>query len=118
MEKEVLKMVKFCDKCGTDNSVYHRCIRCGKDFCFNCAEKEGTDYPAGVHHSGSGDCFFCHDCELAATIESGPYHEILVAYQRMVVLRKENTDYYAKWEKRVSAAEAAAKGLFDKLAKR
>lgn len=119
MEKKVLKGVKFCDKCGTDDSVYHRCVRCGKDFCFNCAEKEGTDYPAGVHHSGSGDCFFCHDCESAAAGPSvDPYRELLAAYKAMVALRKENQDYYAEWEKRVSAAEVRARSLFGKLVHR
>ena len=114
MEKEVPKKVKFCDKCVSDDSVFDRCVCCGRDFCYKCHEKEGTDYPAGVHHSGTGDCFFCLECEAAAGGPlAGPYRELLAAYKVMVALRKERKDYYADWEKRVAVAEKHAKYLFN-----
>lgn len=92
-----------CDKCGkfSSYSSYH-CISCGKDFCYECGENAGTKYSHGIYMSGSGDGFYCHDCDAKARAGNDPLH---AAYVRLTMLRTELETWSADFKKRQEKAE-------------
>jgi hypothetical protein len=98
----------ICDFCGTDRSVFFHCCACGKDACWDCHNKVGVEYKHGVYCGGSGDGYYCHDCDAT---DKSPLHS---AYQGIRSLRLEEQDFYQDFRKRVNEAESLMKGLLER----
>jgi hypothetical protein len=63
MKKMELMEVHDCDSCHkTDWYAHHVCLKCGKEFCYDCAKTNGVHYQRGVWCGGSGDGFYCNNC--------------------------------------------------------
>lgn len=95
---------KTCDFCGADD-CYYKCLRCGKDVCYECKKKAGIEYQHSICCSGSGDGFYCHECDKA---DKSPLH---AAYQEIRSLRNESDGFWEDFKKRSDAAEARLKKL-------
>lgn len=113
MKREVLKMVKFCDACESEDSIYYECVSCGKNFCYNCKQKNsvGQEFRHAVHFSGSFDCFLCMDCLASPTPKT---KEILAAYLKIQQLTEEEKSWYECFRKRCEDAETKVKVIADK----
>ncbi len=113
MEKQVLKKIKFCDICGTDQSVFNTCSNCSKDFCYDCQKKNiaGQEFPHAVHFSGSTDCYLCMGC-LASPAPK--VKTILSAYLKIQQLRNESKAFYDDFDVRCKAAETKVKEVAGK----
>lgn len=106
MKKLITKELKVCDWCETDEHVYHECLICGKDACFNCGEVNMTSLAHGVHFSGSGDGGYCNDC-----LETNQDNKLIIAYNVIQTLRKEEENWYADFKIRQETAEKRIKEL-------
>ena len=107
--KQITKETKVCDVCGTDEHVYTACVRCGRDYCYECSKSHVVQYHHGVHFSGSGDgdyCLVC-DCILA---KSGK-DKLHTAYLKIRQLRAEESGWYADFKIRGDAAEEEIRKL-------
>lgn len=95
-----------CDFCRSDSdSCFHKCLSCGKDVCYSCKDKVGVEYRRAVSVSGSGDGFYCHDCDEKDT------SELHTAYQQMRSLTRESEGFYTDFRKRSEVAEKKVKQL-------
>lgn len=94
----------ICDGCGKGVTYATPCLRCGKDFCFDCRETAGRAYEHSVWACGSGDGFYCTPCD-SALLKSGEdrRHNAYLAIQR---LRAEAKAWDAYFAKRAEDAEA------------
>lgn len=61
MKKLVTKEVDYCDSCNSEHSLY-TCLTCKKEFCYSCSKTKAIEYPHSIHFRGSGDGFYCLEC--------------------------------------------------------
>jgi len=99
MRKEVKKTMDVCDFCGTDNSVFYKCLQCGKDACWECRDKT-VQYPQGVYISGGQDGIYCLECDSTLMKSGDKLHR---AYNIIEALRNESKiwgeDFHARSKK-------------------
>lgn len=107
MKREKTICQSFCDFCGKEASGYTNCFLCGKEFCYDCRDKEGITYNQGDHFS-SHDGLYCHECDRKA-LESGD--ELHEAYRSIKRLNREENGFYVEFKKRQEKAEAYLKQL-------
>lgn len=104
----VSKEVHLCDNCNEESYPY-TCRRCGKEYCWQCAEKLGTQYRHGVYMQGSGDGFYCTPCDtLLCETKNNPLHQ---AYFAIKQLRDERAAFDQEFESRKEVAEQHLKSL-------
>jgi hypothetical protein len=105
MKKTIKKEVRFCDKCGKEDSYPTACMKCGIEMCYECQEQHGKSYNHGIYVSGSGDGFYCKPCDLTLT-ESGrdKRHN---AYLAIKSLSDELEAWSANFKARQKSAEKA-----------
>ncbi len=109
MKKTIKKEVRFCDKCGKEDSYPTACLACGTEMCYDCQTKHGVSYSHAVHFQGSGDGFYCKPCDAKLTARgSDKQHN---AYLAIKALRDEEDTYWANFKKRAEAAEAKVKSF-------
>ena len=60
MKKTITQEIEACDIC--EHSAFYTCLNCGKQFCWDCAEKFGKEYNSGVYFT-SGSGFYCRVCD-------------------------------------------------------
>lgn len=101
MKKMVEVEQTFCDICGKE--AWDPCLKCGKDFCWECKEKHGVIFPHSVTFSGSGDGFYCHDCEEKMASEKKD--QLYLAYLEIDLLRRQHKAWYEDFERRSGEAE-------------
>ncbi len=91
MKKEMIKTVTFCDACGKEYDYAHQCMKCGREFCYDCKDKYGIEYPHAVRFGGSGDGFYCLACdeELRKIPDRSKNTQIHQAYLKISSLRLE-----------------------------
>lgn len=107
MKKTIEKEVKFCDKCGKEDSHPTACLACGTEMCSDCQTKYGVSYNHAVHFQGSDDGFYCNPCDVKLMAQgSDEQHN---AYLAIKALRDEEDAYWANFGKRAKAAEDAVK---------
>ncbi len=104
MKKIVSKQTHFCDMCGKEDDYPHVCMNCGKEMCYDCRKKHGVEYTQGVHFSGSGDGYYCKECDLKLTTNGKD--KLHAAYRAITSLRLENKAYWNNFEKRSKEAES------------
>lgn len=101
-----------CDGCSKEESFIDRCLACGREFCFKCAQVEMIKYNHGVHFQGSGDGYYCLACdEQLPTLSMHPSHKLHRAYLVIKNLRQEEELWYAHFDKRTKYAEGCLKAL-------
>lgn len=111
MKRMELREVHECESCHKTDTYANACLECGKEFCWDCTKTNGTDYKCGVWSSGSGDGFYCSDCD-AALISSGDdkRHNAYRAIQRL----KAEAEVWSKdFKKRADAVEAILKEFYE-----
>ena len=110
MKKTVRKETHFCDKCQAEAAYPSKCIRCGAEFCYDCAKTQGVRYAARLYSQGSGDGYYCWDCHnaLMAQIKKDPLHSAYLAIQ---ALRAELEDWGRAFDVRKQAAEKRLRQL-------
>jgi len=110
MKKTELKEVTCCDHCSKETYVT-ACMRCGKEHCWECRKTEGVEYHHGVYVSGSGDGYYCSECDSILT-KAGD-NERHSAYRAVMSLRREVDVWGTDFQRRKKDAEtrlaAAAK---------
>ena len=94
-----------CDFCKQSDQCYDKCVTCGKDVCYDCKKVAGVEYPHSVCCSGSGDGFYCHECDAK---DSTSLHAAYVAIRS---LRLEAESFYRGYRERSEKAELRLKEL-------
>ena len=107
MKKQVVVTKSFCDFCGEEASGHRSCSVCGKEFCYDCVEKEGKTYRQGVHFS-SVDGLYCFDCDKTARETGDKLHQ---AYRTVNALRREEDGFFQDFQDRKEKAEKELKDL-------
>ena len=105
MKKTKTIEIEACDFCDGDEHCYHRCLGCGKAVCHNCEKTQGVEYPHSLNFRGSGDGWYCSQCEVTDT--SG----LLASYRLMRSIRGAAERFYEETKKRADACEARIKEL-------
>lgn len=100
--------VAICDGCGKDCDYATSCLRCGRNFCFECEKARVVEYPHAVHFSGSDDGHYCKACDAHLLNHPNQLHS---AYLEITRMRPEYKRWQADFDKRAKVAEAALKGL-------
>jgi hypothetical protein len=103
-----------CDACGEPESYPTRCLRCDAEFCYDCSKDRGVRYQHAVFHGGSGDGFYCHDCDRF--LRSHPQGECghrHTAYLRVAQLKFEHDGWWRDFKARMETAEKALDDLRD-----
>lgn len=103
MKKKILMEVHECESCHKTETYVTECLSCGKEFCWECAEKSGTKYRHGVWGSGSCDGYYCRECDIKL-IESGKDKKHN-AYRLIQRLRAETEAWNRDFKVRADAAE-------------
>ena len=106
----IKKEVSFCDECGKEESV-QACLGCGVEHCWVCRSKMGYVYKHAVHFSGSGDGYFCHQCDNAPPENAKVIH---LAYQRILALRDIEKNWHKNFDARIKVTEGELERLLDK----
>lgn len=108
MTKTIEKEVRFCDKCGNEDSYPTACMGCGTEMCNACQSKHGKRYSHAVYFSGTGDGFYCNPCDakLAAAGNDKRYN----AYLAIKSLKDELDAWQIAFKKRQEAAEIMVLG--------
>lgn len=87
MKKEKIVSVTICDGCGSSESVYYHCLKCGKDFCYECKSSgKVIEYKQGIYVSGSNDGVYCSECNAELMKNPSP---LFSAYLKIAELRQE-----------------------------
>lgn len=105
------KIVEYrqCDFCtDTYQDCYRHCLGCGKDVCYECMKRVGVEYPHSFWCTGTGDGFYCHDCDAS---DNSALHN---AYQTIRSLRLEANGYHENFKARAEAVENRIKKLLEK----
>jgi len=108
MKKIVQKEVQICDQCGKE-TYCEKCFKCGVEHCYECRKKFGVKYTHAVYLSGSGDGYYCTDCNnLLLKNGNDPLH---TAYYNIFTLINESRGFYNDFKIRADKAEAVIKEL-------
>lgn len=107
MTKTIEKEVRFCDKCGKEESYPTVCMGCGTEMCYACQTKHGKRYSHAVYFSGTGDGFYCNSCDAKLTAAGNDKRHN--AYLAIKLLKDELEAWTIAFRKRQEVAEAAAK---------
>jgi hypothetical protein len=98
--------VKVCDACGKSENVFHTCLRCGKDFCYDDFKKEGVEYKHAVFFGGSDDVEFCKACDIELhNNRNEPLYGLHKAFLNIKWLVAERKGYDDEFDKRTKEAE-------------
>ena len=89
MKKVIKKEVSVCYRCGSDENVFYSCKNCGIDHCWECKKLYGHEYAHGVHFTGSGDGYYCQECDMVL-YKSGK-NDLYNYYQKIKELKNEST---------------------------
>jgi len=104
--------IKVCDFCGSDEMVHDTCLGCGKDVCYECSKRVGEDYHHAVGFSGSGDGYFCNDCNQNPPKKLKKLHQL---YKKIRALGLESKAFYEDFRKRTDKTEAELKAEYSKV---
>ena len=90
MKKTIQVEAIVCDKCGDGRDLHscYSCLNCGMDMCYGCLEKYGIKYSYAVYFSGSGDGYYCINCDNK--LKTSGKDELWNAYFRIHLLKKKS----------------------------
>lgn len=105
MKATVSVETHLCDVCKAQTYPYV-CLRCGKEFCYECSKKEALTFRHAVYFQGGGDGLYCKPCVviLGSTATGGP-DPLFVAFCKVRDLRLELEAYTKGFEARREQAE-------------
>lgn len=111
MKKVIEKQISVCDVCLKEDVYVRACLNCGKEMCWECQKKSGVEYSGSVYFSGSGDGFYCTDCnrELSSKANN-PIHN---AYKHILRIKEEHKAWSDNFEERRKQAEQALRDLME-----
>ena len=109
MKKTAMKEIHECDVCRKEAEYVRTCIKCGKEICFDCSNTHGKTYHHGVSVSGSGDGYYCAECDSVMTYQGTD--QLHSAYRAVERLRIEAEGMWHDFERRRKDAEAKVKAL-------
>ena len=105
MKKMVEKEMTFCVECEKGDYVY-KCMGCGIEYCYDCRKLLLKEYHHGVYFtgigSGSGDGYFCKDCDINPPVKVKKIHSL---YKAVEMLKNEVSGYYKEFEIRYKVVE-------------
>lgn len=107
MKKTITKETHICDQCGKEESYINACVCCGKELCCECWQKHGMKYNHSVYYQGSGDGYYCNQCDKK--LISNGKDKRHAAYRSVMALRKELEIWCADFKKRQEEADNAVK---------
>lgn len=107
MRKTVRRTIHVCDHCGNEEVMPNTCLKCGKQFCFDCAHTHAVSYSPLVGCSGSSDVLYCKQCD--ARLASDGNDQLHAAYRAIASLQLEREVWNRDFQKRSQAAEALAR---------
>jgi hypothetical protein len=108
MKQVIQQEISVCDVCTTGRACYEPCIECGKEVCYDCKKIHGKTYHAGVSWSGSGDGYYCAECDASMRANGDKRHR---AYRAIESLRAEAEGFYSSFKTRTAEAELEVKQL-------
>lgn len=109
MKKTIEKEVEFCDACEAEGYTT-ACLCCGKEFCYDCRKTNGVEYSHSVHCQGSGDGFYCTECD--SKLKKSGADKLHRAYLKIQDLRAEEKRFWEEFKKKADLAEAEVQTLF------
>ena len=99
-----------CDCCGYEDRFMDSCMSCKKDLCVRCWRLPGNAiYPHSITFSGSGDGYYCSDCDAKLTSDGTDKKHNL--YREIAWLKKEAREFNISLGKRARIAEKALEGM-------
>ncbi len=90
MKKMIEKEMTFCDECEKGDYVY-KCMGCGIEYCYDCRKLLLKEYQHEVYFTGSGDGYFCKDCDINPPAKVKKIHSL---YKAVEMLKNEVSGYY------------------------
>ena len=105
MKKIVQREIHFCDKCGLERFHVNTCLQCGLELCYECSEYHGKRYDKSTVTFGSGDGFYCNECD--STLTSTGENKLHNAYRAIKRLKDEMKAFETDWERRSAEANDA-----------
>lgn len=108
MKKVIQQSVTICDVEGCENHAHTKCLGCGRDYCYDHKKTLGREYSAGVYFSGSGDGFYCTQCDARLSAKGD---KLLLAYKKVSYIRDDIKVSNEMYDKRIKEAEAALEKL-------
>lgn len=103
MKKTIEIVADICDVCGEQCDYSDPCLACGVEHCYECKKTLGKEYRHSVYVSGSGDGYYCNDCDRKLTISGRD--SLHAAYWRIESLRHEKKAWYQDFQRRAEDAE-------------
>ena len=99
MKKKTMTTVTYCDNCGKKDALWS-CIRCGKDFCYECKDKVAIAYADDVFFNNSGSDIFCKECDVEiANNPEGKFYQLRQAYRNVLNLRNKAASFNKQLDK-------------------
>lgn len=109
------RQVYVCDRCEKEQDYAWHCVNCQQDYCFDCGEKSGEKFSAGVSHSGGGDGYYCFTCLALPKEKWNPHaYRLLEAHRKVSAIRREADAYYKQLGERREAVEQEVKDAYAK----
>jgi hypothetical protein len=103
MKKTVQRIIHICDHCGNEDVIPNTCLKCGKQFCLDCAQKHAVSYSPLVGCSGSSDGLYCKPCD--ARLARDGNDQLHTAYRAIASLQLEGEAWNRDFRNRSQAAE-------------
>jgi hypothetical protein len=111
MKKTKTIEIECCDICKGE-SLIQTCNSCGTMLCWDHREEYGVVYSHAVYFSGSGDGFYCKECD-SKLLKSGKDKKHN-AYRAVGALRTELKTWNSNFDLRKSKAEEHLQTLLKK----
>ncbi len=102
----------ICDFCGDENKYTDKCLGCGKDMCYECRKIHGIKYRHAIVFSGSGDGYFCNECNSNPPEKVRKLHSL---YRNIILLSNERENFYKQFEIRSKKVEDELEKEYEKL---
>jgi hypothetical protein len=109
MKKSIQREIHFCDKCGREISYAPTCLHCGLELCYDCETYHGKRYAGSTVTLGSGDGFYCNECDSKLT--STGKNKLHNAYRAIQRLKDEMKAFETDWERRSAEANHTLKRI-------
>ena len=108
MKKAIQKEIRICDCCKIEQAIFS-CMECDKDFCYECGKTQGVEYNHAVYFTGSGDGYYCTNCDTRLSNErTDSLHN---AYINIKTLKNESILWSRDFKERSERAEEEVEQL-------
>lgn len=84
MKKLHTEEVAICDVCE-ENRVSTTCMKCGKEFCYDCEKTQIVHYRRELYGSEYNGGTYCIECNTALTIENKD--QLHQAFRKLAIIK-------------------------------